>query len=66
MRLQAFREGDVVPDGSRFVRSEIREIPGSEYEQIVAPRTLLSWIGITETVATMVKREVVNIYEVPE
>lgn len=66
MKLRAFREGDTVPDGARYVRSEVRRIPGSEYEKVVAPRSLLSWLGITETVATMVKCETVSIYEVPE
>lgn len=66
MKLKEFRVGDVIPDGAKYIRSERREIPGSEYEKVVGPRTILSWIGITEMVALMVKTEMVDIYEVPE
>ena len=66
MKLKAFRDGDTIPNGARFVRAEVREIPGSEYEKVGPPRSLFSWLGITETVYLMVKRETVSIYEVPE
>jgi hypothetical protein len=66
MKLKAFREGDTIPDGAKFVRAENRRIPGSEYERIGTPPTLLGFLGITERVHVMVKVETVSIYEVPE
>jgi len=66
MKLRVYREGDRIPEGAKYVRSEQREVPGSEYERVVAPRSILSWLGITEMVATMVKCETVYLYEVPE
>lgn len=66
MRLKAFREGDEIPTGARYVRAEQREIPGSGCERVVAPRSILSWLGITEVVAWVVKTETVSIYEVSE
>lgn len=65
-RLKEFRVGDEIPDGAIHIRSEVRKIPGTRYEKVVAPRTILSWLGITETVAVMVKTERVEIYEVSE
>jgi len=64
-KLQAFRVGDVIPEGARYIRSEQRPT-GYTYDKVVEPRTFLSWIGITETVATMHRMETVDIYEVPE
>jgi hypothetical protein len=63
-RIEAFREGDTIPNGAKFVRAEKREIPGSEYEEVGPPRSLFSWLGITEMVYLKVKTETVNIYEV--
>ena len=60
MKLEAFRKGDVIPDGARFVCTEQREVAGSEYEKV---RPYL--FGIMETVTVMVKLETVYIYEVP-
>ncbi len=65
MRLKTFRKGDEIPEGARFVRTEEREIPGSGREQIMPPRGLLSFLGITEVVGWVVKVETVYVYEVP-
>jgi hypothetical protein len=66
VRLRAFREGEKIPDGARYVRSELREVPGSEFERVGPGSGLLGFLGITERVYTMLKRERVSIYEVAD
>lgn len=64
--IQTFRKGVTIPEGAKFLRTEEREVPGSDYERVVAPRSFLAWIGITETVGRFCKVETVYIYEVPD
>lgn len=66
MRLKAFREGEHIPAGARYVRTLQREIPGSTYERIGPGSGLLGFLGITESVRLMTRTEPVHLYEVPD
>lgn len=65
MKLKAFREGEVIPNDARYVRSEKRKV--GHGHMIELPGTgLLGFLGITCRDAIVYDTEIVDIYEVPE
>jgi len=65
MRLRAFREGDVIPEGAKYVRSEDRYESTGRF--VTEPSGgLLGWLVQEESIYEIKRRVTVSIYEVPE
>lgn len=64
-RIRAFREGDVIPDGAKFLHTEIRH---KKTGRLISEPSggFLGWLVNEETVYEILEKETVSIYEVSE